>query len=129
MKILDNELAEQFCSDGGHYELSPMYHQILMWDICDLINLAQSSGNKYLQSRVESWSKILLKADSWRKAMYHPNGELAFFNDCAFGVAPPNSVIDAYLKKFNVSQSPRLSNIGTYRKQDFWSLLFKIMEN
>ena len=99
LKILDNELTKQFFSDGGHYELSPMYHQILMWDICDLINLAHISDDMYLQARIERWSKLLIKADYWRQAMYHTNGELAFFNDCALGIAPPNYVIDSYLQK------------------------------
>ena len=39
----DSEIKEQFLADGGHYELSPMYHSILLWDIADLIYLARTS--------------------------------------------------------------------------------------
>lgn len=114
LKILDNELTEQFSGDGGHYELSPMYHQILMWDICDLINLAHISGNKLLKTRIELLSKVLIKADRWRNAMYHPNGELAFFNDCALGIAPPNYIIEEYLQKIHCE--------STFSAEPYWDL-------
>src|SRR5690554_6589717 len=35
--LLKKELAEQFLPDGAHYERSPMYHCILLWDVLDLI--------------------------------------------------------------------------------------------
>lgn len=106
LKILDKEICEQFEKDGGHYELSPMYHQILMWDICDLINLANVSGNSALQQRTQKWSDTLRRADKWRKVMYHTNHELAFFNDCSSGIAPPNSLIEGYLQCLGCSTPP-----------------------
>ena len=36
----DEEIQEQFLSDGGNFELSPMYHASLIWDLCDLVNLS-----------------------------------------------------------------------------------------
>ena len=37
--ILKKELSEQILPDGGHYELSPMYHSIILEDILDLHNI------------------------------------------------------------------------------------------
>ena len=33
LKLLDREIPEQFLADGEHFELSPMYHEILLWDL------------------------------------------------------------------------------------------------
>lgn len=114
LKILDKEMPEQFCSDGGHYELSPMYHQILMSDICDLINLSQITGLKPLLIRAKYWVNILKKANDWRIAMYHSNDEIAFFNDCALGIAPPNDYIDRYLEHINC--------INSFLDKPYWDL-------
>ena len=40
MKILKTELEEQILADGGHFELSPMYHALALEDVLDLINIA-----------------------------------------------------------------------------------------
>ncbi len=104
IKLLKHELNEQFLSDGGHYELSPMYHQILMWDLLDLLQLANLTQVNVLEEKVEKLTKLIWKAQEWRKAMIHPNGEFSFFNDCALGVAPPNSVIEDYLKLLAIAK-------------------------
>ena len=38
-KFLLEKLNEQILNDGAHYELSPMYHQIILFRILDSINL------------------------------------------------------------------------------------------
>lgn len=43
LHIIDRQVPEQFLQDGGHFELSPMYHATLLWDMCDLVQLAQCS--------------------------------------------------------------------------------------
>src|SRR5204863_10066145 len=37
LDLLDAELREQILDDGGHFELSPMYHAIILEDVLDLI--------------------------------------------------------------------------------------------
>ena len=44
IKLLNQELDEQFLDDGAHFELSPMYHEILLWDLLELIDLAMTSN-------------------------------------------------------------------------------------
>ena len=43
ISILDNELDEQFLSDGAHFELSPMYHSLAMEDLLDLLSISKES--------------------------------------------------------------------------------------
>jgi hypothetical protein len=39
LSVLSAQLPVQVLSDGGHYELSPMYHSIILEDLLDLVNL------------------------------------------------------------------------------------------
>lgn len=102
LKLLEKELRVQFNTDGGHYEQSPMYHQILMWDLLDLLLLYECSEKVELSNLKDKLVSLIQKADKWRRAMLHPDGGIAFFNDAAFGVAPPSEAIEAYLKHFDL---------------------------
>ncbi len=42
--ILAAELGEQILGDGGHFELSPMYHALVLEDLFDLLNSFQAFG-------------------------------------------------------------------------------------
>tara|TARA_B100001248_G_scaffold248940_1_gene221664 strand:- start:7029 stop:8672 length:1644 start_codon:yes stop_codon:yes gene_type:complete len=102
LKIIDQEINEQFLADGAHFELSPMYHQILMWDICDLVHLSEISNIKKLKVRSAFWRSVLLNAQNWRAAMTHPDGDVAFFNDSSLGIAPPSIIMDEFLNKLGI---------------------------
>ena len=106
LKIIDEQIDEQFLSDGGHFELSPMYHQILMWDVCDLVLLAEVSDIERLKERCSSWRAVISAAEVWRGAMMHPDSEVAFFNDSAMGIAPPIQVISDFLEVLDIQEPP-----------------------
>ena len=42
VSIVNRELSEQVLSDGGNFELSPMYHAIFLEDLLDLVNIHQA---------------------------------------------------------------------------------------
>lgn len=88
LQLLDQELEEQFLADGAHYELSPMYHAILLWDIADLICLQQSTLLPALTQRVAGLGKRFIAGFRWLLCMVHPDQDLSFFNDATLGVAP-----------------------------------------
>lgn len=96
LNILDREIDEQFLIDGGHFELSPMYHSSLLWDLCDLVNLADRSGVPELLERASSWRGVIERGIAWLESMCHPDGDIAFFNDAAFCIAPSLKEIRAY---------------------------------
>jgi len=84
LRILNEQLEEQILADGGHFELSPMYHQIILEDILDLINL-------YLAYNIdvpEIWIKNATLMQEWATVMAHPDEDIPFFNDSAFSIAP-----------------------------------------
>lgn len=96
LRVLDREIPEQFLPDGGHFELSPMYHAILLVDLCDLLNLAERSGLGALKERVAGWRDVVNRGLAWLATMSHPDGHIAFFNDAAFGIAADIGVTNAY---------------------------------
>ena len=98
VKLLDHEISEQFLSDGAHFELSPMYHAILLWDLADLICLQQSTDCLLLEQRVEKLKRCFYLGLLWLHNMVHPDQDLSFFNDATLGVAPTLHELEDYAK-------------------------------
>ncbi|MDN7134546.1 heparinase II/III family protein [Pseudidiomarina terrestris] len=108
LELLDREVPEQFLSDGGHFELSPMYHCILLWDMLDLYQLLLVTGNKQLEQRQDQWRNVIVNGLAWLKSMCHPDGQISFFNDGAFGIAPPPYAIFEYASRLDIEDTSRL---------------------
>jgi uncharacterized heparinase superfamily protein len=100
LRILDRELPEQILPDGGHFERSTMYHALAFEDMLDLIQprrcLSPISRNWRRGPEKSLWPQYTLRMQRWLHAMSHPDGEIAFFNDAALGVAPKRFELDAY---------------------------------
>lgn len=96
IKLINAEIKEQFLEDGAHFELSPMYHCILLWDLLELIDLSNIAQNDRLASHSKEWMKVASKALHWLRNMQHPDGDISFFNDSAFGIAPSPQEINEY---------------------------------
>lgn len=94
--IIERELSEQFLEDGGHFELSTMYQALLLWDVLDLIYLINIEQRLSLQNVKKQLSKIAIKGLNWLSVMSHPDGEISFFNDAAFDIAPNIKELLAY---------------------------------
>lgn len=95
LRLFGRELDEQILADGGHFERSPMYHAILLEDLLDLIQLDRVYPGVLPAADVESWRNKADRMLGWLQAMTHPDGEIAFFNDAAFDIAPgPGALFD-----------------------------------
>jgi hypothetical protein len=96
-KLLKSELHEQILSDGAHFELSPMYHQIILYRLLDSINLLQ---NNIIFNEQEKLF-ILLREKSlamlrWLNIITFSNGEIPLFNDAAFFISPSTKQLNQY---------------------------------
>lgn len=96
LRIIDAEITEQFLADGAHFELSPMYHAALLWDVCDLVNLARCVPHAPLSSRLAKWQPVIARGIAWLRSVQHPDGRIPFFNDAAFGISPTLSALEDY---------------------------------
>lgn len=103
LAIYERELPEQILDDGGHFELSPMYHAIILEDVLDLINAARHYG-RVGDRLLAGLSGIAQRMRGWLAVMTHPDGGPAFFNDCAFGMAASRADLEAYAAKLGLSQ-------------------------
>ena len=101
-KILYRELNEQILNDGGHFELSPMYHQIILFRVLELIDWYSNADHpdpdflKFIMQK----AKLML---SWLKGITFENGDIPHFNDSATGVALSSQKLFDCAKLFEFS--------------------------
>jgi uncharacterized heparinase superfamily protein len=101
LRILEREIPEQILRDGGHFELSPMYHALALEDMLDLVSIARAFGRDDLAT---TWGARVPDMLGWLAAMTHPDGDLAFFNDTAIGIAPSVKRIFDYAQSLGFAQ-------------------------
>jgi len=99
LHILEKQMPEQILNDGGHFELSPMYHSIILEDILDLVNIMKTYGRTPPVIWLSSVEKMLL----WLKVMCHSDKKMSFFNDCAFGIASDLVDLEQYAVRLDFS--------------------------
>ena len=97
LKIFTREMSEQILEDGGSFELSTMYHVILLEDLLDILNIHYTYEGKVPANLTE---KINLMY-SWLNSMCHPDNEISFFNDSALNIAPSFKEIRDYIFRLN----------------------------
>lgn len=92
IKLFSRQLNEQILADGGHFELSPMYHAIIFEDLLDIMQLCHCYDYQY----PNRWFAICEKMNHWLAVMCHPDGQYAFFNDTAHNLAATHDELKTY---------------------------------
>ena len=99
--LLQKELNEQILNDGGHFELSPMYHQILLYRLLDCINIILN--NKWIEDDLflllTSKATLML---SWLQNIVLGSGLVPLINDSTNLVAPFSNDLFDYAKRLNI---------------------------
>jgi uncharacterized heparinase superfamily protein len=132
LKILDVELSEQILQDGGHFELSPMYHSIIFELVLDLLALSKEKNcPQFLRDKKDLLLVIAHKMSSWLKTMTHPDNQIAFFNDASTNVALSPEKLNDYLLSLEGELNTQdtyglthLSNSGYLRLENKNAVLF-----
>jgi uncharacterized heparinase superfamily protein len=108
-KIYEEQIPEQILADGVHFELSPMYHAIILEDVLDVLNICQaypekcdSSFNQLL--RVTAQNMLVAY-----QSLIHPDGQISFFNDAAFGICATFSQLNAYAQSLGLETAFQVS--------------------
>ena len=114
-KILTEELTEQVLNDGAHFELSPMYHQILLHRLLDCINLIKN--NSWKQNKLLNFLEgKAIQMLSWLQLVTYKNGNIPMVNDSAYHIAPTSHQLFSYAKYLGLLwETGKLSDSG-YRK-------------
>lgn len=93
-----SEIPEQILPDGGNFELSPMYHSLMLVDMLDMLNLARSYPYRNLVELRNMIEAHIPKMLAFLQSMTHPDQGLSFFNDSVDGIAPPIDKIENYAR-------------------------------
>ena len=113
--ILNNELEEQILSDGAHFELSPMYHQLMLYRILDCYNLVKNNlhFNQELLGSIKEKATLLL---GWLQQITFRNGPIPLFNDCAFQVNLSTKELTEYANQLGINAEKKALKESGYRK-------------
>lgn len=114
-EILSEELDEQILNDGAHFELSPMYHQIMLYRVLDCLNLVQNNrfkNREFLKFLKEKASLML----SWLENIAYENGDIPLFNDSTIDTAPTSKLLKEYAKRLGVAFEQIPLKQSGYRK-------------
>ena len=120
-QLLSREFGEQILADGGYFEVSPMYHSIILEDILDLLSLQQAYPGRPFSEHglgrlhLEQIARSML---GWLDDMTHPDGQIALFNDAAMGIAANLAMLNRYAERLGVTVSHRLRADGIRAMDD-----------
>src|SRR5690606_2615686 len=123
VEILRRELDEQILSDGAHFELSPMYHNIIFFRLLELIDWY---GNYDL--RDDDFLMFCRQKASlmrgWLEHMKFQNNDIPLFNDAAKGIAYESSFLIGYAEDLAISRSHCVLGVSGYRsfKNDVYEI-------
>lgn len=113
--LLNKELIEQILPDGAHYELSPMYHKIILLRNLDCYNLAISNNfcsEKIIKILYNTSSKMI----SWLNAISFNNDEIPLVNDSSLEITPENYILRDYASSLNIKFNNITLKESGYRK-------------
>ena len=117
-RIVEAELGEQVLEDGAHFELSPMYHRILLGRLLDCINIVRANPGRFpkmpglLNFMCEKASRML----GWMDTMRFKDGSFPLLNDSAEGIAYTDVQLDDYASRLGLSAKTPESGASGYRK-------------
>lgn len=114
-RIIEVHLEKQILPDGAHFELSPMYHQLMLQRILDCIQLLGSNtpGEKQF---IEKLKLVASRMLGWMNEMKFENGDMPVVNDSANGIAPSCIQLNSYARRLNILAEPVVLKESGFRK-------------
>ena len=134
LRILEEGYEEQILPDGAHFERSPMYHNIILEDVLDLVNLIDTCPDVEARAGAQLTARWRARAADMldcARALTHPDGDIALLNDSALGIAVPLAKLEEYAARIGIRSPGRRDEVahleaaGYVRLQnaDAWALL------
>lgn len=116
-QIVVAELSEQVLPDGAHFELSPMYHQIILHRILDSIQLFTFNTTRK-DNLLPILKKKAVKMLGWLEAVTFKSGAIPMVNDAAYDIAPSTGDIFEYAAYLGLEWRKTVLKESGYRKWD-----------
>lgn len=102
--LLREQLAEQVLADGGHYERSPVYHQLLTDRLLDVYAVLWADHWAADSALVADIQEKIAAMLNWLVSVTFRDGSVPMVNDAAYGVAPTTA--DLLVKAVPLGFSP-----------------------
>ena len=119
-RLLVKEIKIQILEDGSHFELSPMYHNIILRKILDCIYFIKCNNLKLgIQSLLQNTASKML---GFIKTLSYENGDFPMFNDSANSIAFRYKELKNYATKIGVLEKDVVLSECGYRKWDYNNL-------
>ena len=112
-KILYTQLKEQILPDGAHYELSPMYHCIMLERLLDCYNIIDKNRHHELACFLRDKAGQM---SGWLEAVLMSDGCIPLLNDSAKGIAQSPQDIFMYARTLGISWQVKALGTSGYRK-------------
>ena len=87
--ILDVEIAEQVLPDGGHFELAPMYHGIVLRDLLEIRELVAAHSSV----SVKPLDTAIRRMGEFLAGILCPDGDIPLLGDSVRNFGPPPATL------------------------------------
>ncbi|MDB4132538.1 heparinase II/III family protein [Amylibacter sp.] len=125
IQILKQEIKEQIHPDGGHIELSPMYHAVVLSDMLDILSIVDTYKLEVCLDLELTIRDRLPSMLTWLADLSHPDGEIALFNDSAIGIYPTEKQLRIAAEGFNISPLINSdSSLAVYPNSGYFNLRY-----
>lgn len=128
LSIIKKEISEQILDDGGHYENSPMYHNLILEDMIDLVNLISNNKSKLTleeETILDDLKTQIKKMIEWAVYMAHPDGNISFFNDSTFEISSNLKDIIKYAVNLKIINNKDILELWKRKNARFYLNHFK----
>ena len=106
LRILKKEIPEQVLSDGGNFELTPMYHSTITADFLDLVSIFRAFQDARCHELEREVTDRIPEMLRWLSVMSNPDGLIALFNDAATNGAPKLEDLLVAAKQYDLEPAP-----------------------
>lgn len=114
-QLLRAQLDEQILQDGGHYERSPVYHQLLTDRLLDVYSVLVTNRWVTDQDLVRYVQEKTAAMLNWLVTVTFRDGSVPMVNDAAYGVAPTTAELLTKAEPLNFSPTAVLLSDSGYR--------------
>ncbi|MHA7865494.1 heparinase II/III domain-containing protein [Flagellimonas marinaquae] len=114
-KLVVEQLEEQILEDGAHYELAPMYHQIICHRLLDAIHLIQLNPRWKDDDLLSFLSEKASLMRSWLEQITFQNGEVPMVGDTAIGIAATPAQLFGFSEQLGIASAHLPLSTSGYR--------------